>query len=153
MTRILAAGLVLLLAAASPALADQGKGKGKGNSKAAKPEVVTTTDEAVDAADIAGQVLDSVLSDEEKNTIRRYFDKNPDAVGKVKPIPPGIRKKLARGGTLPPGIAKQALPDGLHRQLPSRDGQDYEVIGTDVVLVDTATDVIVDVLKDVLGGG
>jgi Ni/Co efflux regulator RcnB len=71
----------------------------------------------------------------------------------VKELPPGIRKKLARGGTLPPGIAMQVLPDGLHRRLPPRDGQHYEIIGTDVVLVRTATKVIVDVLKDVLRGG
>jgi hypothetical protein len=53
---------------------------------------------------------------------------------------------------MPPGIAKQALPDGLHRQLPQRDGQNYEIVGTDVVLVENATRVVVDVLRDVLTG-
>jgi hypothetical protein len=149
MVRILAAVLALLLATATPVLADQGKGKG--NDKAGNPNSEDTTSAVVEG--IVGGVVGAVLNDDEKKTIRQYFDSHPEAGGKVKPLPPGIRKKLARGGTLPPGIAKQALPDGLHRQLPPRTGQDYEVIGTDVVLIDTATKVIVDVLKDVLRGG
>jgi Ni/Co efflux regulator RcnB len=145
MLRILAAVLALSLAAA-PALADQGKGKGKGNS--GKPNGGTMEDvvEGVTAG-----VLGAVLSDDERRIIHRYFGEHPDTV-KVKELPPGIRKKLARGGAMPPGIAMQVLPDGLHRQLPPRFGQHYEIIGTDVVLVETATRVIVDVLKDVLRG-
>jgi Ni/Co efflux regulator RcnB len=145
MLRILAAVLALSLAAA-PALADQGKGKGKGNS--GKPNGGTMEDvvEGVTAG-----VLGAVLSDDERRIIQRYFGEHPDTV-KVKELPPGIRKKLARGGAMPPGIAMQVLPDGLHRQLPPRFGQHYEIIGTDVVLVETATRVIVDVLKDVLRG-
>jgi len=145
MLRILAAVLALSLAAA-PALADQGKGKGKGNS--GKPNGGTMEDvvEGVTAG-----VLGAVLSDDERRIIHRYFGEHPDTV-KVKELPPGIRKKLARGGAMPPGIAMQVLPDGLHRQLPPRFGEHYEIIGTDVVLVETATRVIVDVLKDVLRG-
>ena len=149
MLRILATFLVLLLVATAPAFAEQGKGKGKGNAGGKSGGNVTSDS----AGDVAADILDAVLNDDEKRTIRRYFNDNPEAAGKVKPLPPGIRKKLARGGTLPPGIAKQVLPDGLHRQLPARDGQDYQVVGTDVVLVDRATKVIVDVLKDVLRGG
>ena len=145
MLRMLAAVLALSLAAA-PALADQGKGKGKGNS--GKPNG-TTTEEVVEG--ITAGVLGAILSDDERRIIHRYFGEHPDAV-KVKELPPGIRKKLARGGAMPPGIAMQVLPDGLHRQLPPRFGQHYEIIGTDVVLVETATRVIVDVLKDVLRG-
>ena len=145
MLRILAAVLALSLAAA-PALADQGKGKGKANS--GKPSGGTMEDvvEGVTAG-----VLGAVLSDDERRVIQRYFGEHPDTV-KVKELPPGIRKKLARGGAMPPGIAMQVLPDGLHRQLPPRFGQHYEIIGTDVVLIETATRVIVDVLKDVLRG-
>ncbi len=149
MTRILAAALALLMAAATPALADQGKGKGKG--KAGKPADGVTTEDVVEG--VTAGVLGAVLSDEEKRTIRGYFQDHPGAAGKVKELPPGIRKKIARGGAMPPGIAKQALPDGLHRRLPAREGQDYEIVGNDVVLVETATRVIVDVLKDVLRGG
>ena len=146
MLRISAVVLSVFLAAAAPALA-QGNSQGKGAGNPGKGSNASTTEGVV------GGVLDAVLSDDERKIIRSYFHEHPDSAGKVKELPPGIRKKLARGGTLPPGIAMQVLPDGLHRRLPPRDGQHYEIIGTDVVLVRTATKVIVDVLKDVLRGG
>jgi len=149
MFRILAAVLALFLAAATPALADQGKGKG--NDRAGKPNNGTTTEDVVEG--VTAGILGAVLNEDERRIIQRYFGEHPDAVGKVKELPPGIRKKLARGGAMPPGIAMQALPDGLHRQLPPRNGQHYEIIGTDIILIETATRVIVDVLKDVLRGG
>lgn len=150
-TRILVAALALALAAAAPALADQGKGKGQGKNGGRGNNGDTTTEAIVEG--VTAGVIGAVLSDDERRTIRSFFHDHPDSVGHVKELPPGIRKKLARGGEMPPGIAKQALPDGLHRRLPPRDGQDYQIIGTDVVLIDTATKVIVDVLKDVLRGG
>ncbi|MGD1877302.1 MAG: anti-virulence regulator CigR family protein [Kiloniellaceae bacterium] len=150
MVRILAAFVTAFLVATAPALADQGKGKGNaGSGNPGKGNSGATTEQVIEG--ITAGVLGAVLSDDEKAIIHRYFGEHPDAV-KVKELPPGIRKKLARGGAMPPGIAKQVLPDGLHRQLPPRDGQHYEIIGTDVVLVETATRVIVDILKDVLRG-
>src|SRR3546814_7362889 len=139
MLRILAAALALSLAVAAPAFADQGKGKGKGGN----PNDSTTTEDIVQG--VTAGVLGAVLSDDERAIIHRYFGQHPDSLGKVKELPPGIRKKLARGGAMPPGIAKQVLPDGLPRQLPPRHGEHYEIIGTDVVLIETATRVIVDV--------
>lgn len=147
---ILAAVLVLLLAAAGPALA-QGKSNGKGKGNPGKPDNDITSEEVIEG--VTAGVLGSVLNDDERRIIRDYFGEHPKAAGKVKELPPGIRKKIARGGAMPPGIAKQALPDGLHRRLPPRDGYDYEIVGSDVVLVESATRVIVDVLRDVLRGG
>ncbi len=149
MVRILAAVLVLLLAAAGPALA-QGKSNGKGKGNSGKPNDGMATEDVVEG--VTAGVLGAVLGDDEKRIIRNYFGEHPKAAGKVKELPPGIRKKIARGGTMPPGIAKQVLPDGLHRQLPQRDGYGYEIVGTDVVLVENATRVVVDVLRDVLTG-
>jgi hypothetical protein len=37
-----------------------------------------------------------------------------------KPVPPAIRKNVARGKPLPPGTAKKAAPPALLRQLPQR---------------------------------
>ena len=148
MLRILATILILSLAATAPALADQGKGKGKGN---AGGNVIEKTTEGI-VEGVAAGVIAAVLSDDERRIIHSYFHDHAGEFGKVKPLPPGIRQKLARGGAMPPGIAKQALPGGLYRQLPPRDGQAYHIIGTDVVLVHLATKVIVDVLKDVLRG-
>lgn len=150
MARVPAVVLALLLAAAVPALADQSKGNSKNKGKAGKSDPEITSSEIVRGA--AAGVLGGVLGREEREIIHRYFNEHRDTYSKVKPLPPGIRRKVARGGTLPPGIAKQVLPDGLRRQLPQRDGYDYNVVGTDVVLIERATNVIVDILRDVLIG-
>jgi hypothetical protein len=80
--------------------------------------------------------------------IRDYAQSHPGMIGGDN-LPPGIRKKLARGKPLPPGIAKK-MPGGLHAQLPMRPGYDYRRVGADVLLVEVATGVIVDVVKDIL---
>lgn len=65
-------------------------------------------------------------------------------------LPPGIRKNLARGKPLPPGIAKKAVPRPMLAQLPSYPGYEWRIYGSDLVLVAVATAVIADVLFDVL---
>jgi len=67
-----------------------------------------------------------------------------------RPLPPGIRKNLARGKPLPPGIAKKMLPPDLVRALPERPGYEVVQVGWDVVLVEVATGIIRDVLMDVI---
>jgi Ni/Co efflux regulator RcnB len=57
---------------------------------------------------------------------------------------------VARGKTLPPGIAKRELPDNLLSKLPARPGYDYVAVGDDVVLLDKATGVVADILANVL---
>jgi hypothetical protein len=89
-----------------------------------------------------------VFSTAERETITRFFGANP--VGNVKPLPPGIAKNLARGKPLPPGIAKRYVPDGLMGQLPVRAGYEYRQVGLDVVLVEAATGVVMDILRDVV---
>ncbi|PPE75564.1 hypothetical protein C3942_01330 [Solimonas fluminis] len=64
-------------------------------------------------------------------------------------LPPGIRKNLARGKPLPPGLAKKAVPPAVLAELPAYDGYEWRVYGSDLVLVSIATAVIADVLLDV----
>ncbi|MBI1211410.1 MAG: hypothetical protein GC190_08105 [Alphaproteobacteria bacterium] len=64
-------------------------------------------------------------------------------------LPPGIAKNYARGKPLPPGITKRYLPDGLEAQLPYFPGSRYYLVGHDVVLVDTTSRIVVDILKNV----
>ena len=65
------------------------------------------------------------------------------------PLPPGIAKNLARGKPLPPGIAKQHLPTDLVRRLPPvRHGYERVVVDGRVLLVETATQTIVDAIFD-----
>jgi len=64
-------------------------------------------------------------------------------------LPPGIQRNLERGKPLPPGIAKRF--DGqLAAQLPNYPGYEWERVGADVVLIEAATRIVVDVLVDVL---
>jgi hypothetical protein len=70
------------------------------------------------------------------------------AVG-AKPLPPGIQKNLARGKPLPPGIAKQRLPSSLSARLPVVDGHDWIRIGTELVLIGIATNVVAQVIHNV----
>ena len=73
--------------------------------------------------------------------------------GKKQPkaLPPGIEKNLARGKPLPPGIAKQVLPQGLIALLPSPPhGFERIIVDGKVLLVEVATNVIHDILTDVI---
>lgn len=79
--------------------------------------------------------------------IRAYFQANTLA---PQSLPPGIAKNLARGKPLPPGIAKRALPGGLLTRLPAYPGHEVIIVDRDVILVDIATQVIVDILTRVL---
>ncbi|WP_333796592.1 anti-virulence regulator CigR family protein [Rheinheimera sp.] len=64
-------------------------------------------------------------------------------------LPPGIRKNLARGKPLPPGIAKKLGHSQMLSQLPQHEGYQWQVCGTDLVLVSIATLVVADILTDV----
>lgn len=66
-----------------------------------------------------------------------------------KALPPGIRKQLARGKPLPPGIAKKIANPDFIAALPHYPDHEWQMCGTDLVLVAVATAVIVDVLFDV----
>jgi hypothetical protein len=68
-----------------------------------------------------------------------------------KSLPPGIARNLERGKPLPPGIAKQALPPRLVQVLPAAPrGYERVVVAGKVLLVEVATQVVHDILEDVL---
>jgi hypothetical protein len=101
--------------------------------------------------------VEVVFTDSEASTIRAYYrDHAAPRNGKNKKnkgLPPGIAKNLQRGKPLPPGIAKQALPSGLINQLPpAPDGYERIVLSGKVLLVEVATQVIHDVLEDIVLG-
>jgi len=66
-----------------------------------------------------------------------------------RPLPPGIARNLARGKPLPPGIAKQAVPGVMLAQLPRYDGYEWQIAGTDLILVAIGTLVVGEILNDV----
>ena len=67
-----------------------------------------------------------------------------------KPLPPGIRKNLARGKPIPPGLAYNRLPPAYIATLPYYQGYEWRGYGADLVLVSIVTGVIADVLLDAL---
>jgi hypothetical protein len=111
---------------------------------------------------VSGEVgIQVVFSDGEASVIRAYYRDHAapqngkgKGMGKAgKSLPPGIAKNLQRGKPLPPGIAKQVLPAGLiHLLLPPPHGFERVVLAGKILLVEVATQVIHDVLEDVILG-
>ena len=66
-----------------------------------------------------------------------------------KPLPPGIRKNLARGKPMPPGIQKTRMPDTFINQLPVHEGFEWQEAGTDLLLVAVGSLIISDILEGV----
>lgn len=136
LTSLVVASTLIL---AGPALAGK---KNKPNGKDNQPP---TAENVLTKVAVGG-----LITMTERAIIGDYLDRNRSAFTGAQPLPPGIARKVARGGELPPGIAKKTLPTGLLAQLPARPGEEWRVVGTDVLLVEIATNVIVDVLKDAL---
>ena len=106
------------------------------------------------ASQTAGQIK---FSDLEIAAIRAYYrDQGMPANGRGKgkqnkSLPPGIAKNLQRGKSLPPGIAKQVLPSRLTQVLPPvPKGFERVVVDGKVLLVEIATQVVHDILEDIL---
>lgn len=79
--------------------------------------------------------------------------------GKSGSMPPGLARRsslppgLAKRSTLPPGLAKRDLPQDLVRSLPPPPkGTRRLIVDQNVVLVDIATNVVLDLLDGVLTG-
>jgi hypothetical protein len=94
----------------------------------------------------------TALTAEQAAFVRAYYDAGGPGrgVGRGnKGLPPGIAKNLQRGKALPPGIARQYLPSDLLRRLPAVPiGLEYVVAAGKLLLVETATQVIREILLD-----
>jgi hypothetical protein len=86
-------------------------------------------------------------------------NKNKAAKGKGKSgqLPPGLAKRdelppgLKRMEALPAGLAKRSLPRSLEEKLPTPpDGVERVIVDNDVVLIEKATNRVLDILTDVL---
>jgi len=123
---------------ATAVLADPPEGKGKGKHKkgdAAESATASTT--SLVTAGITAAIA------------RQYALDSGVKSGSYKPLPPGIQKNLARGKPLPPGIAKKHAPSSMLGRLPQHPGYEWQMAGTDLVLVQIGTAIVADVLKDV----
>lgn len=146
MNRFLIAFLALFLALSGPALAaGKGKGKDKGATVGASSH---QSGGQIDEGDIAKAVLVGAITALEREIIGDYIHSH-DVSGLQSTLPPGIAKNYALGKPLPPGIAKK-LPGGLLGQLPPRTHHQLLVVDHDIVLIEAATRVVVDILIDAL---
>ena len=123
----------------------QGKGKGKGHDKH-------------DQGEDEGKHKKYEFQDHDREVITHYYSNRgsnlpPGLAKRGGNLPPGLEKQLERNGTLPPGLQKrvQPCPRELERQLPPLPAE-YQrgVIGAHVVIFNKNTNVIVDVMKDVV---
>lgn len=116
------------------------------------------------------QAVGVVFSDVEKRLIRAYFEKHADAsvadetndgsgnskkmppgLAKREHLPPGLQKHLEKNGALPPGLAKRDLPANLVAELPpAHAGTLRQIVGNDVVLIQEGTNIVLDILENVL---
>ena len=111
----------------------------------------------------------AIFNEVEKRLIRNYFGQQATNTGRLKfkkgkkgrgakgrggrggGLPPGLAMQLRRNGTLPPGLAKKALPSGLAGRLPPlAPGTQRFIVNNDVVLIQLATGLILDILTGVL---
>ena len=63
--------------------------------------------------------------------------------------PEGIRRNLARGRPLPPGIARQIVPLRMLGELPVVPDHQWHIAGRDLLLIAMGTLVVVEILEDV----
>ena len=137
---------LLLSPLALSALANppEGRGHGKGRNKHEDREDrqdgpnVSVRGDAGGLVSVNISVGDARLWVREAGIRERYAD-----------LPPGIRKNLARGKPLPPGIAKRLPPPALQQRLPQYPGYEWQVCGKDLVLVAATTLVVAAVLNAV----
>lgn len=140
--KLLAASLLSLGLFTTAALADAGK-----------PGKVFTPDEAKVITETLGILLGTETSADDggkgKKAGKGAKNGLPPGLAKKEALPPGLQKQLERGGTLPPGLAKRSLPADLRARLgPPAAGTERLIAGTDVVLVEKATGVVLDILRD-----
>ncbi|MFN7114335.1 MAG: hypothetical protein ACK4PK_08245 [Alphaproteobacteria bacterium] len=126
------------------------------------------------SASSAQRVIERVFSATERAIIDEYFaekdkkkhgkkhgkghgkggkgrDGLPPGLAKKDQLPPGLQKQLKKNGTLPPGLVRNELPLSLQNKLyPPKKGTKRILVGRDVVLIDTKTDLILDILHDVV---
>jgi hypothetical protein len=139
--RFLSCCLLLPLLCACAVYAGQPEGKGK--PAKGGPNVSASVDVGVSAPIPGGMISAGISIGDARHLASRYH------LTGSKPLPPGIRKNLARGKPMPPGIAKTRLPEPFIGQLPHHPGYEWQQAGADLVLVVSGSLVISDVLEGV----
>jgi len=125
----------------------QGHGKGKGHEK-----------HDDDDKGHGNKRAKHDFADHDRELVRHYYASRdsglpPGLAKRGGNLPPGLEKHLERNGTLPPGLQKklQPCPVALERQLPPLEpGYSRAVVGAHLVIYNRSTNVVVDIMKDVV---
>jgi hypothetical protein len=132
-----------------PAMAQgngHGNGKAKGHDKNAKDD---------DGDRGEGKYY---FQTHDRELVTTYYSKHgkglpPGLAKRNGSLPPGLEKQLQRNGSLPPGLDKKMEPCPLEitRQLPPLP-PDYRrgVVGASIVVFNVRTNIVVDVMHDVV---
>ena len=172
MSKLLITGLCAVMIPAVVAGQGQSNGKGKGHAKHGQNSEQDRDDDRDGkddgdgdnradrgARDQNNRRTATVFNSRDRRIISDYYrNRNsnlpPGLAKRNGNLPPGLQKQLQRNGTLPPGLQKRLEPlsGDLESRLP-RLPVDYRrgVIGQDVVVYNTRTQRIMDVVHAVLG--
>ena len=142
-SKILASSIIATVLNISPALAknsdNQGKNNGQGNSQGNSQKGNSKHNNNQHEMYYAG-----ISHKDAKRYAKQYKFYG------YKPLPPGIRKNMARGKPIPPGLAYNRLPAPYIATLPYYKGYEWRGYGSDLVLVSIVSNVIADVIIDAL---
>lgn len=147
----LAATATVFLMGAGPVLADKpdwaGGGKGPGGGDRGHGPQVDHGRGGQSKAEKGGGGR-SRLSQREIVVVHHYFNNYHVDYA---PLPPGIRKKLARGKPLPPGIARRMAPIELRQQIPMcMNGWECILAGADMLILDSVHGTVRDIVRGVV---
>lgn len=96
---------------------------------------------------------------DQERTIRLWFSDRsnwndlPPGLAKRDSLPPGLQRQVRKNGTLPPGLQQrlQPLPPELEHRLPRlHEGLGRVILGRDVLLIESASSRVLDLLREVL---
>ena len=153
--------LAVTLVPAGSAVAAQGRGQEKKVEKAAKPDKAEKADKTAKADKDTGKHKGAVppqvvVVDRDGHTrvIRDYAHAGlPPGLAKRQSLPPGLRQQLHENGELPPGLEKRwvAVPQPwIGRLPPVPDYYRRYFAGDDLIVVDSRTNRIAAIIRDVL---
>jgi hypothetical protein len=148
MLRLCLGGCLALALCTIPAWAQgNGKGKGKGQDKHQQGD------------DDQGRAYEKYgFRSHDRQVVTTYYSKHasglpPGLAKRGGNLPPGLEKQLERNGTLPPGLQKklEPCPVEITRELPPLPPTyQRSVIGAHIVVFNKNTNIVVDVMKDVV---
>lgn len=134
----------------APTAKDARPAKGDHPRKSDEQKARTETPRAREGSNVV--VIDQ---DGHRRVVHEFFTRGtlPPGLAKRESLPPGLSKQLREKGRLPPGLQKRLtpVPPALGSRLPAVPAYYSRYFaGRDLVIVDTRTNRIVSVIRDIL---